>query len=333
MKNKSIILGFAGVLLICFIYGAMGTVTLANAEAGEADTESKDRLIGIFVTTDYLDLFDFEGYLNDNINKVMDGTVNVRREDSAKYNGRLYAELVDKTLTDTETGRTSTTKEYVFEGTEGFLYYGAKIEEDGESYYASSGDEAISDGHLGITVTDVGESVDMEGTIYMSAFGTKNCLYFNPVYQTDDGEVYAVAGHGYSFSGEISEGMIGSVMLEETNSYTINGETAETGTKIKMSYAFMYAPVEIIVTQMSGDNQVVDSREYKPGELPEELIMMADTEYIIVETVKMDNSGKEIHTREMYQQDIDIFQTFFCREDGICVEKSTKVIWSEYWSE
>ena len=84
MKNKSIILGFAGVLLICFIYGAMGTVTLANAEAGEADTESKDRLIGIFVTTDYLDLFDFEGYLNDNINKVMDGTVNVRREDSAR---------------------------------------------------------------------------------------------------------------------------------------------------------------------------------------------------------------------------------------------------------
>ena len=32
MKNKSIILGFAGVLLICFIYGAMGTANSGSSE-------------------------------------------------------------------------------------------------------------------------------------------------------------------------------------------------------------------------------------------------------------------------------------------------------------
>ena len=329
MRNKSIVAILAGVVISALILGSTGVVSLAkNEESLEADVQQKDRLIGIFVTTEYLDLFDFEGYLNENMNKVLSGG-EISQADSAKYEGRLYADLVEKTLTDVESGRTSTAKEFVFEGVEGFLYYEAKIEEAGESYYTSNGDEAISDGHMGITVNDAGESIDIEGTIYMSAGGSMNCLYANPVYQTAAGEVYAMSGHGYSYSGEISEGAIGSVSLEEKESYTIDGKTVETGTKIKMSYAFMYAPVKIVVTQMNRENQVVDSKEYNPGEVTAELVPAADTEYIIVETVKQDTNGVEISMREMCQRENDNFETFFCREDGICVKKSTRVLWGE----
>ena len=328
MRNKGIVAIFTGIMIAAFILGSTEMVLLAKEESMELAAKEKDRLIGIFVTMEHLDLFDFEGYLNENMNKVLNGG-EISQADSAKYEGRLYADLVEKTLTDAETGRTSTAKEFVFEGVEGFLYYEAKIEEGVESYYTSNGDEAISDGHLGITVNDAGESIDMEGTIYMSDAGARNGLYFNPVYQTAAGEVYAVSGHGYSFSGEIGEGGGGTITLEEKETYTIEGKTTEVGTKIKMSYAFMYPPVKIVVTQMDKDNQVVESKEYNPGEVLQELIPAADTEYIIVETVKLDQNSNEIHMREMCQKEDDNFATFFCREDGVCVQKNTRVMWDE----
>lgn len=314
MRNKAIVYGFVGILSACFICGATEMVTLARAEDGGADSKEKDRLIGIFVTFDYLDLFDFESYLEDNAEKIVSGG-EISMEESAAYNGRLYATLAEK--------------EYVFEGVEGILYYEALIEDEAGSYYTSSGDEAISDGHLGITVTDAGDSIDMKGTIYMSVSGSEDCLYFNPVYQTADGLVYAMAGHGYSYSGEISEGMIGSVTLEEKNSYTIDGKTAEVGTKVEMSYAFMHPPVQIIVTQMDSGNQIVESQAYEPGEVPRELAPNANTEYIVVETVKQDEKGEEIHVREMYQKEDDSLETFYCREDGICVKKWTGLEWDD----
>lgn len=331
MKSKSIIAMFACVLVAALLLGSTGVVSLAREEESvdAAAQQEKDRLIGIFVTTDHLDLFDFEGYLNDNLDQVLEGG-EISVVDSAEYNGRLYATLVEETLTDAESGRTSTSEKFVFEGVEGFLYYEAKVEKENETYYTSSGDEAISDGHLGITVNDAGESIDMKGTIYMSNLAMDGkALYFNPVYQTAEGDVYTIAGHGYSYSGVIGEGGIGTVTLEEKNSYTIDGETTEVGTTIEMSYAFMYPPVKIIVTQMDGENQIVESQEYEPGKVPEKLAAANDTEYFIVETVKQDQKGEEICEREMYQKEDDSLETFFCREDGICVEKWTSLEWEE----
>ena len=99
MRNKSIVAILAGVVISALILGSTGVVSLAkNEESLEADVQQKDRLIGIFVTTEYLDLFDFEGYLNENMNKVLSGG-EISQADSAKYEGRLYADLVEKTLT------------------------------------------------------------------------------------------------------------------------------------------------------------------------------------------------------------------------------------------
>lgn len=330
MKNRGIVYGFAGILLACFIFGALGTITLARADDGSVSTKAKDRLIGIFVTFEHLDLFDFEQYLNDNIGKIgAGGDVIVGREEAAAYGERLYATLVDKTLTNPETGRTKTIQEYVFEGIEGIVYYTALMEEEGNSYYAGGGDDAISDGHLHIKTTDAGDSIEMKGTIYMTKSGMQDCLYFNPVYQTAEGEVYAVSGNGYSysFSTYSGEGTIGTIKLEEKNTVTLDGESSEVGTLVELSYAFMYEPVKIVVTQMDGQNKVLEIMEYLPGEVPEQIMVEETTEYILVETFKKDNAGKDIIIRELCQKDETCFGTFYAREDGICVEKQTEVQW------
>jgi hypothetical protein len=54
-------------LAVCFLLTLAGC-QLAVEDAG--GTNNGDRLIGVFVTKEYLDLFDTEGYLNDNISKL-----------------------------------------------------------------------------------------------------------------------------------------------------------------------------------------------------------------------------------------------------------------------
>ncbi len=331
MKSRAIVYSFVGVLLACFIYGATGTVTLARADAEGVSSKVKDRLIGMFVTFDYLNLFDFEQYLNDNIGKIgAGGDVIVGRQEAGAYSGRLYATLVDKTLTNLETGKTRTVQEYVFDGIEGIVYYTVSMKNEVGSHYTSGGDDAISDGHVHIKTTDAGDSIEMKGTIFMSASGTEDCLYFNPVYQTAEGEVYAVSGNGYSFSlgTHSAEGTIGTIKLEEKNSVMLDGETSEVGTLVELSYGFMYEPVKIVVTQMNGQNQIVDSQEYIPGEIPEKITPANTTEYILVETIKKDKAGKEIVARELCRKEEYSFETFYAREDGVCVEKWTEVEWN-----
>ena len=67
MKNKIGIIILACVLVVSFVLGVTGAVTFAKDESTDnADGASKDRLIGVFITTEYLDLFDFDSYFQDN---------------------------------------------------------------------------------------------------------------------------------------------------------------------------------------------------------------------------------------------------------------------------
>ena len=150
-------------------------------------------LIGVFITTEYLDLFDFESYFQDNADKVLSGG-EISSSDSAPYEGKLYAILVDDPYTNPETGETVTTKKYVFDGIEGIAYFSARYtdEESGMQYWGTGGDDAISDAHTGLHSTDAGDSIEMKGTIYVSTSKGSNVFYYNPVYQTVTGEVYAI---------------------------------------------------------------------------------------------------------------------------------------------
>lgn len=65
------------------------------------ESAQDDRLIGVYVTTEYLDLFDIESYLEDNLNAGWTG--GEITGDTDPYEGRVYAVR-------TEDGK------YVFEG-------------------------------------------------------------------------------------------------------------------------------------------------------------------------------------------------------------------------
>lgn len=328
MKNKIGMIILACVLAVSFVLGATGAVTFAKDEPTDnAGDASKDRLVGVFITTEYLDLFDSERYVNDNADKVLSGG-EIGSSDRAQYQGRLYAKLVDEPYTDPETGETATTKKFVFDGIEGISYFSARYtDESGTQYLGAGDDDAISDAHTGLHYTDAGDGIDMKGTIYVSASKGSDVFYCNPVYQTAAGEVYLVSGQGVSYGGELSAGMSGSQALKEEQTVTIDGKSETVSSSIEVSFCFMDTPIGTSILQFDRDGSIVAREDYAAGALPAEITASPDTEYIIAETRMSSADGKETVTRELFRQDDETLYAFFCREDGICIKQYCSIAW------
>ena len=321
MKLKRIFAGYLAALILLLLIGCQ----LAREDAGENSNE--DRLIGVFITTEQLDLFDMEAYLNDNINKISrGGKITV---DSRKYQGRLYATLTTETLTSEETGKTTEIQKYVFEGVDGIAYFSATMPATDNSvgYIASSSDEAISDGHVSYHQGDDEEKTTLEGTIYLLPEHAGGIRFINPVYQSSDGSVYATTGGGHSFEGVRDEGRVFASTLKETQSITENGSTKSVSIAVEIWFNVMFPPQRIVVLQMGADSTVLTRTEYVPGELPGKLTPEPSTKYIVVETYKKDPEGNDKIFRRLYDKNDKALETFFCREDGICVKRYTQLEW------
>lgn len=320
MKRKMMIVVCYS-LILCTLTGCQ----LARENAGTNTYE--DRLIGIFVTTEYLDLFDFEDYLSDNLSSFKGGEITVDGN-TQKYQGRLYATLTTRTLTSEETGETLETEEYVFENIEGIAYYSPTVPATAEhgSYTTSISDEAISDGHRSLNFGDDKNSTTLEGTIYTAPSNKNHTYYFNPVYQSADGSVYATSGDGFMVNNEsYSEGSVYSQTLDATTTVTENGKIKEDSISIKLSISVMFAPEKIVVLQMDTDSKLLSRTEHEPDTLPEAFTSEVDTAYLIVETYKRDDTGSLKISREIYGRDDESFATFITRADGVCIKQWTQI--------
>ncbi len=328
----NIIITYILVLVLAFVFGLIG---LSLAQPGAAEAIEKDRLVGVFVTTDYLDLFDFEGYLSDNIGRMTNkiGKIPTGGEisidgDNAEYQGRLYATLMDRSLKNEETGETVTTQEYVFEGVEGISYFCYTISDKNGTYSSVSGGEGLSDGHTSISTTDSGEDISLEGTIYVAPTTSQTAFYMNPVYQSADGRVYTMSGGGISFSGDSSEGENFSRTLDAATTVTENGETNTHSISVKISINVIYPPKRIFVLQFSSDGEILSQDEYLPGGLPAKITPKQGCSYIVLETYKTSPEQVETVTRALFQADDNTLESFYCREDGICAKQYTALNWA-----
>lgn len=325
MKTKKILVIFAAVMLGFFLLGSSGVIHMAD-DSLDGGFGADDRLIGVLITTEHLDLFDFEGYLEDNREKILSGS-QIDQSQWEKYQGRLYATFVDKSYTHEETGEVTVLKEFVFDGVSGIRYFAATISDESGSYVSSCADQAISDGHMEVSATDQGEDISLEGTVYVSTVKGPRVFYINPVYQSLSGEVYVTAGNGMTFSGEKTEGLSHSTELESQISYTSEGKEVATKSYVKINITYVDPPEKLSVVQFYGHNQIKSRSDYSPGALPKTFETHPETEYIILETWKTSSDKGQSLTRELYQASDETMCAFYCRDDGICVKQSSCIRW------
>lgn len=280
---------------------------------GEGETKGQDRLIGVLITTEHLDLFDMDAWLNDNLDQGFQGDVTI--QDTSAYQGRIYAVQKEKT----EDGITSA--DFVFEGIEGIRFFAPTVtDSSGQSHYGTMiADEGLSDVHYRINVSDTGEEIGIEGTVYVS--GAEDYYFcMNPVYQDAQGRVYVVQGNSNAGNslGEMT------LTLDATATVTENGITTTQAASVRVTFAAMEAPEQIRVLQMNGDHEIRASEAYAPGTLPEEITPLPGTAYILVETQGADGAV----SREIYSPDDTSLKTYYAIENGLCAARYTQIQWN-----
>lgn len=295
-KTKVLVL----LLALCLLSGC----SLARPEAEEGNGMGQDMMIGVFITREYLDLFDFESYLEDNLNTVMNGGGEVSPGDMEKYGGRLYAEKTDEG--------------YDF-GIEGMGAFCVQGEQDGVPYSASYsiGPMSLS---LHSTVTDEGTDWDYSGTVYVHCGGLE-AFYTNPVYQDSEGRVYLTAGMG--ISSEIVDGSSMSQAMSSEYTTTSEGKTQTYSMRVEITYMGAEQPKSYRVLHMSEDSELLKAEDYMPETLPEEIIPCEGAEYLIIETQNQDDV-----TRQVVSRGEDSCQIFAPTEmEDIIAQRWTDVLW------
>lgn len=313
------------VVMMLLSSGCSLAVEDAGEDAGEVVGEdaqiNTDRLVGAFVTTEHLDLFDVEAYLNDNIDEIVEGGEVTVGNDS-QYNGRIYATIDKKNSIEPSDWEIS------FEGVEGICFFNAKWQKEGEEPFSMlTVGEEICDVTQHLNVTDEGETKSITGTMY--ALVGENVdevtFYLNPVYQTETGEIYVTTGVGFGMSGDIGGGY--TAKHEGETTVTENGESKVYGGSVELTIEILRsAPAKVRIHYMDNNLAILHTEEYVAGEVPVSLETVEGTACVVVETEWED--GKI--TRELYEpkESESTYVEIFYEVSNITLGKqNTEVIW------
>ena len=71
-------------------------------------------------------------------------------------------------------------------------------DEDGNTSVGNLCSDGVGDPYLNYNVTDDGETQEISATVYQVSGKSEHTQYVNPVFQKENGEIYAMAGNGYS---------------------------------------------------------------------------------------------------------------------------------------
>lgn len=311
-------------VIVMLLIGLLSGCSLAREEAGDEQQENTDRLVGVFLTTEYLDLFDMDAYLNDHLGELVDGeTISV--ENSSKYNGRIYGTVDKKETTES---KDCEKWEIRFADLEGIAFFYSEWQEEGQEPFSMLmlGDE-ICDVTQHLNMTDEGETVSLTGTMYaLAKEDVENVgFYMNPVYMTADGAYYVTAGMGHYQGGNVGGSY--TVKLEEDATITENGEKQVFGGAVELTVSFLASlPTQIRLHYMDEALNIVRTEEVKQGEMPTQLQVQKDTVCIVVETVWEDGSV----TRELVEKHTDetsYIETFYKVSEIALGKMNTEVVW------
>lgn len=267
MKKLAIALIFALALML-------PGCSLLREDGEPADA---DRLVGVYITENYIDSFDFEAYVQDNASSLSGGSGEISREDAAKYTRRIYAEITD--------GKTSFP-------IEGIAFIAARYEKDGESYTGSDYGDKLADVHLSINVSDDMETTVLTGKLFADSGAGHMSAYCNPVYQQADGRVYLVPGEGVSAN-----------MGSMTHSLSESCESAKKGERgygmdITLEVEGRRPSEKLAVLLYSADGALLSHTEYAPEEMPEE-ISAEGAAWAVFEDYTADYSGEPQVIRQL----------------------------------
>lgn len=306
MMNKNRLLALA--LCLCLL---LSGCSLAQPET-EADAAGEDNMVGVLLTFSPLDLFDFEGYWRDNGQTLLSGGL-IDASQAAQYQGCMFAEWDEAERC------------YSFPGLDGCILLCTEEQDEHGSYAKMQSDEVFCDTENNLSYKDSQTSYSFSATVYAVPSGY-TAMYLNPLYQTPDGSVYVRGGSGISTSDEEGSGASMSMTLDQTNTYTENGQSQTRAFHCAITMQLAAAPEYADVFWMTAAEGVLRHERYAAGQFPTDLESDSAEFLLLVETAA---DGSAIRT--LYSAD-DTEQSFGpmmpAETSGLLVRQGCTVSWN-----
>lgn len=284
-------------LVLCLLTGCQ----LASEE--KPKNEMKDKLVGVFVTFDYM------GSESDIADWLEEHPEAMQGEDIVLN----FAEgMENSTWIPMQAGES----EWIVSGVEG-LSMGEYW--NGE-YWTGFTTEGFCDVRTHVQAYENADAVWNEATIYVP-MDAEVMTYVNPVYQTEAGDFYVIPGTGM-FGAVSSGGMSHSVSEEMT--WVEDGEESTFSAKFTVAIEGTNLAEIVTVVQMDEDHKKLAWTEYVPGQLPDTFTPEKDTAYLIVE-----EHGAGETVRSLIQHGDQYVTVYYQSEDFWCMPDMMEILWSE----
>lgn len=298
------------ILWVLVLALALSGCQLAKPEAQEE--AEKDMLVGVFMTQEYLDLFDFDAYFQDHAGDLLtDGAVSA--DHLTRYGSRIWGERIRGS-----DGHSS----YHFGDLEGHILASFRIlpeNDPWQAYWSSEVSGALCDVSLGHHSIDNGARLELSAAVWFSDTHPDPGLYFNPIYQTPDGRVYVVSGQGMFFG----EGSATQTMTEEVTR-TEQGVKTGYSTRIHIAMDTVSPARRLVLLQMDEENRVLHRLETTPGEAPRTLTPEAGCAYLLLEEHTAGGIRRSIFQKE--DSGISFFREL---SNGLCEKGQITLSWPE----
>lgn len=299
------------ILALCLAFAA---VLLSGCQLAVTDGEAagKDRLVGMYITMEPLDLFDAESWLDNNLNSVLGGgEITV---DTDHYAQKLWAVPVDEEIDG------ASSRSYTFPNTDGILLASFFVREESESYHATAAAAPLCDVHAQYFSTDTGEDNGISGRIYAASNAGEIIFYCNPVYQTTEGSVYLLPGSGMQLSTDVS----GEATQKITDTVTVteNGETRTVSFYAELIMDMLEPARSVQVLEMAADHTILRIHEIDCRKPDTELTPDGATAYLLVEEQCQTQVRRSLVSRS------DEWLSVYFSEDGrLCTKQQFRVNW------
>ena len=86
-------------------------------------------------------------------------------------------------------------------------------------------------------------------------------------------------------------------------------------------------PLLIRLLQFSRTHELLENEEFLPGTVPEQIIPLTETDYLLLEIEEEDPDREVFIRREVFGRDADYLNTLSCRDDGICLSHYHEILW------
>lgn len=281
---------------------------LAKEEA-QAQNSAEDRLVGMLVTEEYVD----------------SGAPELTMISGGEISFAENRERIEGTLIFDEHGP----KDIVFDGIEGYGIYNIKMWEENLGSYTSYAisDDIFSDGCWAIDISELSETNTAEVTVYVGPDGPR-ALYFNPVYQTAQGDVYMQPGTGLSW-GEGVEGVSSSThTVSQERKVSENGEETVESSSFAVCITYEEQIVSCRLLFMDRDSNVADVMTGDElvkmwDEEQWELAVPAETAYLVLEQEKGNGDTRRVFCNRG-EESLEFLQN---AGGGYLVKQQMNILW------